>query len=59
MEKLANPGMARAMLDQVPVLSTATLALFGGTELLGHLPVFGVLLALLVLGSREDTSRVV
>lgn len=101
-EKLANPDMARAMLDQVPVLNlltpfgvnadafavfagsvellfgllvissalpqvvalvaavpfTATLALFGGTELLGHLPVYGVLLALLVLGSREDTSRV-
>ncbi len=100
-EKLANPEMARTMLDQVPVLNllgpfgvspdlfaliagtvellfgllvisaalpqvvavvaaipfTATLALFGATELLGHLPVYGVLLALLVLGSREDTSR--
>ncbi|UNX53329.1 hypothetical protein MF406_09885 [Georgenia sp. TF02-10] len=101
-EKLANPQMARTMLDQVPVLNllapfgvsadmfalfagtvelmfgllvisaalpqvvavvaavpfTVTLTLFGATELLGHLPVYGVLLALLVLGSREDTSRV-
>jgi len=102
-EKLANPDMARAMLEEVPVLNllaplgvtpdgfaifagsvelllglliisgalpqvvalaaaipfTATLALFGSTELLGHLPVYGVLLTLLVLGSRADTSRVV
>ena len=100
-EKLANPAMARAMLDQVPVLNllaplgvsadafavfagsvellfgllvisgalpqvvallaavpfTATLALFGATELLGHLPFYGVLLAFLVLGGREETSR--
>lgn len=101
-EKLANPDMAHAMLDQVPVLNilapfgasaegfslfagsveimlglliisgalpqvvaliaavpfTATLAIFGAPELLGHLPVYGVLLTFLVLGSREDTSRV-
>ena len=101
-EKLANPHMAYAMLDQVPVLNvlasfgvnadgfalfagsaelmfglliisgalpqvvalvaavpfTATLAIFGATELLGHLPLYGVLLTFLVLGSREDTSRV-
>lgn len=100
-EKLANPAMARAMLEQEPLLNplapfgvsadisalvtgsielllglllisgalpqvvallaavpfTATLALFGATELLGHLPFYGVLLAFLVLGSREDTSR--
>lgn len=44
-----------ALVAAVPF--TATLALFGTTELLGHLPVYGVLLTLLLLGSREDTSR--
>lgn len=102
-EKLANPAMARAMVEQVPILNifaplgmsaegfvllagsvellfglliisgalpqvvalaaavpfTATVALFGATELVGHLPVYGVLLTLLILGSREDTSRIV
>ena len=33
-----------------------TLLVFGGTELIGHLPVYGVLLTLLLLGSRHDTS---
>ncbi|WP_293955406.1 hypothetical protein [uncultured Corynebacterium sp.] len=100
-EKLANPEMARAMLEQEPLLNilapfgvsadafavvagsiellfglliisgampqvvailaavpfTATLALFGTTEFLGHLPLYGVLLAFLVLGSLEETSR--
>ena len=99
-EKLANPAMARAMLEQQPVLHllspvgvgaddfallaglvevlfallvlsgaapqvvalvaavpfTASLALFGGTELMGHLPVYGVLLTLLVLGSSARTA---
>ena len=99
-EKLANPAMAEAMLEQQPVLNllaplgvsaatfalvaglvevlfgllvlsgsapqvvalvaavpfTASLALFGGTELMGHLPVYGVLLALLVLGSSPRTA---
>lgn len=102
-EKLANPGMASAMLAQEPVLNllgplgvsedgfavvagtvelmlglllisgatpqvvalvaavpfTATLMLFGTTELFGHLPVYGVLLTLLLLGSKEETSRAV
>jgi hypothetical protein len=35
----------------------ATLLLFGQTELLGHLPVYGVFLALLVLGSNPSTAR--
>jgi uncharacterized membrane protein YphA (DoxX/SURF4 family) len=100
-EKLANPAMAHAMLDQKPVLDvlspfgvgpdafatfagcvevlfallvlsgatpqvvslvaavpfSATLLVFGGTELVGHLPVYGVLLTLLLLGSRNDTSH--
>lgn len=99
-EKLANPAMAKAMLNQVPALNilaplgidadgfvvfagsmelllgllvlsgalpqvvalvaavpfTATLALFGTTELLGHLPVYGVLLTFLILGSKKETS---
>ena len=99
-EKLANPAMGIAMLEQRPVLNllspvgvsaeqfvlfagcvellfallvlsgatpqvvalvaavpfTSSLALFGVTELVGHLPVYGVLLTLLVLGSRADTS---
>jgi hypothetical protein len=102
-EKLANPAMARAMLDQEPVLNllaplgvgteafivvagcvevlfallvvsgaapqvvalvaavpfTASLALFGGTELIGHLPVYGVLLTLLLLGSSARTAPLV
>jgi hypothetical protein len=99
-EKLANPAMGAAMLEQQPALNllsplgvsasgfvlfagcvevlfgllvlsgaapqvvglvaavpfTASLALFGGTELVGHLPVYGVLLAFVVLGSRADTA---
>ncbi len=43
-----------ALLAAVPF--TATVAIFGATELLGHLPFYGVLLAFLVLGSREETS---
>ena len=99
-EKLANPAMGAAMLEQQPVLNlldplgvspaqfvvlagavellfgllvlsgatpqvvglvaavpfTASLAIFGTTELVGHLPVYGVLLAFVVLGSRADTA---
>lgn len=51
-------------LPQVAVLVAmvpfnATLALFGQTELVGHLPVYGVFLALLVYGSDEETARLV
>jgi len=51
-------------LPQVAVLVAAvpfnlTLLLFGQTELVGHLPVYGVFLALLVYGSSEQTSRAV
>lgn len=35
----------------------ATLLIFGQTELLGHLPVYGVFLTLLVLGSNPTTGR--
>lgn len=35
----------------------ATLLLFGQTEMVGHLPVYGVFLALLVYGSSADTAR--
>jgi uncharacterized membrane protein YphA (DoxX/SURF4 family) len=35
----------------------ATLLIFGQTEMVGHLPVYGVFLALLVYGSRAETSR--
>jgi uncharacterized membrane protein YphA (DoxX/SURF4 family) len=102
-EKLANPAMGVAMVEQRPVLNvlsplgmstesfvllagcvevlfgllvlsgaapqvvglvaavpfTATIALFGATELIGHLPVYGVLLTLVVLGSRADTAAAV
>ena len=37
----------------------ATLVLFGQTELVGHLPVYGVFLALLVYGSDPATARLV
>ena len=43
-----------ALVAAVPF--TATLFVFGGTELIGHLPVYGVLLSLLLLGSRASTS---
>jgi hypothetical protein len=35
----------------------ATLFFLGATELIGHLPIYGAMLALLVLGSRDDTAR--
>jgi hypothetical protein len=35
---------------------TATLPFLGIEELIGHLPIYGVLLALLILGSRPDTA---
>jgi len=35
----------------------ATLLLFGQTEMVGHLPVYGVFLALLVYGSSVETAR--
>ncbi|HTJ33915.1 MAG TPA: hypothetical protein VL738_11850 [Dactylosporangium sp.] len=37
----------------------ATLLLFGGTEMLGHLPVYGVFLTLLAYGSSPATARLV
>ncbi|GAA3454657.1 hypothetical protein GCM10018962_64900 [Dactylosporangium matsuzakiense] len=37
----------------------ATLLLFGGTEMLGHLPVYGVFLTLLAYGSNPSTARLV
>ncbi|WP_433306954.1 hypothetical protein ACQP2F_22185 [Actinoplanes sp. CA-030573] len=51
-------------LPQVAVLVAgipfnATLLLFGGTEMLGHLPVYGVFLTLLVYGSRARTAELV
>jgi hypothetical protein len=51
-------------LPQVAVLVAAvpfnaTLVLFGQTELVGHLPVYGVFLALLAYGSDADTFRAV
>jgi len=36
----------------------ATLFFLGPTELIGHLPIYGAMLALLVYGSREDTAPV-
>ena len=51
-------------LPQVAVLVAgipfnATLLLFGQTELLGHLPVYGVFLTLLVYGSDPGTAEAV
>lgn len=36
----------------------ATLFFLGATELIGHLPIYGAMLALLVYGSRDDTAPV-
>lgn len=44
-----------ALVAAVPF--TASLLVFGGTELVGHLPVYGILLTVLVLGSSPRTSR--
>ncbi|MDP9417089.1 MAG: hypothetical protein M3P48_04490 [Actinomycetota bacterium] len=49
---------------QVAVLVAAVpfnlpLLLFGATELVGHLPVYGILLALLVYGSEPATAPLV
>jgi len=49
-------GIKPGALHLAAVPFTATVAIFGATELLGHLPFSGVLLAFLVLGSREETS---
>ena len=51
-------------LPQVAVLVAgipfnATLLLFGGTELLGHLPVYGIFLTLLAYGSSRETAALV
>ncbi|GAA2340192.1 hypothetical protein [Dactylosporangium salmoneum] len=51
-------------LPQVAVLVAgipfnATLLLFGGTEMLGHLPVYGVFLTLLAYGSNRGTAELV
>jgi len=51
-------------LPQVAVLVAglpfnATLLLFGGTEMLGHLPVYGVLRTLLAYGSNPGTAELV
>jgi hypothetical protein len=37
----------------------ATLFFFGATELIGHLPVYGAMLVLLVYGSNRDLASVV
>jgi hypothetical protein len=37
----------------------ATLVLFGATEVVGHLPIYGILLALLVYGSNPATAPLV
>ena len=37
----------------------ATLVLFGQTEMVGHLPVYGAFLALLVYGSSRETATLV
>jgi hypothetical protein len=37
----------------------ATLFFLGSSELIGHLPVYGAMLALLVYGSDRDLARVV
>jgi hypothetical protein len=37
----------------------ATLLYFGESELIGHLPVYGAMLALLVYGSRKETAQLV
>jgi uncharacterized membrane protein YphA (DoxX/SURF4 family) len=52
----AAPQVA-ALAAAVPF--TSTLFLFGGTELIGHLPVYGVLLTLLLLGSSARTAPAV
>jgi hypothetical protein len=36
----------------------ATLFFLGATELIGHLPIYGAMLAVLVYGSRSDTAPV-
>lgn len=50
-------------LPQLTVLAAgipfnATLFFLGPTELIGHLPLYGAMLALLVYGSREDTAPI-
>ena len=60
-EKLTNPAMAVDTLEQAVLVAmvpfNATLLLFGQTEMVGHLPVYGVFLALMVYGSNATTSQ--
>jgi hypothetical protein len=56
--------MLSGAMPQVAVLVAAvpfnaTLLLFGSTELLGHLPVYGVFLTLLAYGSDTRTAEAV
>ena len=52
----AFPQVA-VLVAMVPFI--ATLLLFGQTEMVGHLPVYGVFLALLVYGSSTETAGAV
>ena len=52
----AFPQVA-ALIAVVPF--NATLVLFGQTEMVGHLPVYGVFLALLAYGSNRETAVLV
>lgn len=63
-ELLFGPLVISGALPQVAVLVAvvpfnAALVIFGQTELIGHLPVYGVFLALLVYGSDPRTAGLV
>lgn len=53
---LLSGAMPQAAVLMAAVPFTATLPLFGWTELIGHLPVYGVFLVLLVYGSTSATA---
>ena len=52
-------AMPQAAVLVAAVPFNATLVLFGQTELIGHLPVYGVFLTLLVYGSNAHTAAAV
>lgn len=56
---LISGAMPQVVVLVAMVPFNATLLLFGQTEMVGHLPVYGVFLALLVYGSDAHTSPLV
>ncbi|MCA1727526.1 MAG: hypothetical protein LC722_07720 [Actinobacteria bacterium] len=56
---LISGAMPQAAVIVAGIPFNATLFFFGGSELIGHLPVYGAMLALLVYGSDRRTAELI